>query len=123
MSLFKKNKKITDGVVDIDVNELVEKRRSPVGIPLLILNIIAFTMTLFQMYCAGFKTIDVMQFRALHMAFGMCILFLIYPMTKKSSRTKIPWYDWVFALWPRFPICTSPSASSNWLNVQVLSTR
>ena len=97
MSLFKKNKKITDGVVDIDVNELVEKRRSPVGIPLLILNIIAFTMTLFQMYCAGFKTIDVMQFRALHMAFGMCILFLIYPMTKKSSRTKIPWYDWVFA--------------------------
>ena len=97
MSLFKKKNKSTDGVVDIDVNELVEKRRSPVGIPLLILNIIGFVMTLFQMYCAGFKTIDVMQFRALHMAFGMCILFLIYPMTKKSSRTKIPWYDWIFA--------------------------
>lgn len=98
MSLFKKKeKKITDGVVDIDVNELVEKRRSPVGIPLLILNIIGFVMTLFQMYCAGFKTIDVMQFRALHTAFGMCILYLIYPMTKKSSRNKIPWYDWVLA--------------------------
>lgn len=98
MSLFKKKKKVTDGVVDIDVNELVEKRRSPAGIPLLILNIIGFVMTLFQMYCAGFKSIDVMQFRALHMAFGMCILFLIYPMTKKSSRTKIPWYDWICAI-------------------------
>ena len=41
MSLFKKKNKSTDGVVDIDVNELVEKRRSPAGIPLLILNIIA----------------------------------------------------------------------------------
>ena len=98
MSLFKKKKKVTDGVVDIDVNELVEKRRSPAGIPLLILNIIGFVMTLFQMYCAGFKSIDVMQFRALHMAFGMCILFLIYPMTKKASRTKIPWYDWICAV-------------------------
>jgi TRAP transporter 4TM/12TM fusion protein len=95
MNLFKKKQR---DIVDIDVNELVEKRRSPIGIPLLIVNIISFVMTLFQMYCAGFKTIDVMQFRALHMAFGMCILFLIYPMSKKASRTNIPWYDWILAV-------------------------
>ena len=40
-----------DGYVNIDVNELVEKRRSPVGVALLIVNIIAFGMTIFQMYC------------------------------------------------------------------------
>lgn len=96
--MFKKKKNTTvDGIVDIDVKKLVEKRRSPTGIVLLIVNIIAFSMTIFQLYCAGFKTIDVMQFRALHAGFGMCILFLIYPMTKRSSRSSIPWYDWICA--------------------------
>ena len=66
-----------DGYVNIDVNELVEKRRSPVGVALLIVNIIAFGMTIFQMYCAGFKTIDVMPFRAAHTGLGMAILFLM----------------------------------------------
>lgn len=92
-----------DGYVNIDVNELVEKRRSPVGVALLIVNIIAFGMTIFQMYCAGFKTIDVMPFRAAHTGLGMAILFLIYPMTKKASRTSIPWYDWVLAFLASVP--------------------
>lgn len=102
--LKRKNKMTSeDGYVNIDVNELVEKRRSPVGVALLIVNIIAFGMTIFQMYCAGFKTIDVMPFRAAHTGLGMAILFLIYPMTKKASRTSIPWYDWVLAFLASVP--------------------
>ncbi|MCR4712532.1 MAG: TRAP transporter permease [Clostridia bacterium] len=102
--LFKKKQKTdTDGFVNIDVNELVEKRRSPAGLALLIVNVIAFCMTIFQLYCAGFKTIDVMQFRTLHTAFGLCILFLIYPMFKGSSRKIIPWYDWILAVVATIP--------------------
>lgn len=90
-------------VVDIDVNLLVEKKRSLIGPTLLIVNVIGFSMALFHMYCAGFKTIDVMQFRAMHLAFGLCILFLVYPMSKKSSRDTVPWYDWVLAVIATIP--------------------
>ena len=96
--MFNKKKRTEDDIVTIDVNELVEKKRSLVGISLLIVNIIGFSMTLFQLYVAGFKTIDVTIFRALHLAFGLCIVFLTYPMTKKSSREKIPWYDYILAV-------------------------
>jgi TRAP transporter 4TM/12TM fusion protein len=103
MVLFKKLKKSKGGIVDIDVNLLVEKKRSPTGTQLLIVNIIGFGMALFHMYCAGFKTIDVMQFRATHTALGLCILFLLYPLTKKSSRVTIPWYDWLIAVIAMIP--------------------
>lgn len=102
--IFKRKKKTNaEGFVDIDVNELVEKKRFPTGTALLIVNIVAFAMTIFQMYCAGFKTIDVMPFRALHTGFGLFLLFCIYPMHKKASRTSIPWYDWMFAIIATIP--------------------
>lgn len=102
--IFKKKKRMdADGIVDIDVNELVEKKRFPTGKALLIINIIAFGMTLFQMYCAGFKTIDVMPFRALHTGLGLCLLFCIYPVNKKASRTTVPWYDWSLAALATIP--------------------
>lgn len=102
--IFKRKKKTnSEGIVNIDVNELVEKRRFPTGKALLVVNIIAFGMTLFQMYCAGFKTIDVMPFRALHTGLGLCILFCIYPMNKKASRSNIPWYDWGLAALATIP--------------------
>lgn len=104
MALFKKNKKTNaEGYVDIDVNELVEKKRTLTGKVLLIVNILGFIWTLFQMYCAGFKTMDVMPFRAAHIGFGLCILFLIYPMHKKASRATIPWYDWCLAILATLP--------------------
>lgn len=102
--IFKKKKKTNaNGIVDINVTELVEKRRFPTGKALLAINIIAFGMTLFQMYCAGFKTIDVMPFRALHMGLGLCLLFCIYPISKKASRATVPWYDWALAVLATIP--------------------
>ena len=110
MALFKKKTK--NDVVDLtadQLNDLVETKRSPVGTALLIVNIIGFVMTLFQLYCAGIKTLDVMQFRAIHMALGLSIIFIIYPLSKRSSREKVPVYDWVLsalALVPTFYIAT-----------------
>lgn len=98
MSLFKKKSK--SDVVDLSaeqLNDLVETKRSPVGTSLLIVNIVACFMTLFQMYCAGIKTLDVMQFRSIHVALGLFILFVIYPFSKKSSREKVPVWDWILA--------------------------
>lgn len=97
MSLFKKKTKV-DKAAEIDVNELGEVTRSIGGISLLIVNIIACGMTVFQMYMAGFGTMDVIPFRALHLCFAITILFLTFPITKKAPRNKIPWYDWVMAV-------------------------
>ena len=96
--LFKKKKRVEDGIVTIDVNELVEKKRTLAGTALLIVNIIGCIMSVFQMYVAGISTIDVTIFRALHLGFGLCITYMVYPMTKKSSRSQIPWYDYFLAV-------------------------
>ena len=36
--------------------------------------------------------------RAVHLAFGMALSALAYPLFKKSPRDRIPWYDWGLAL-------------------------
>ncbi len=36
--------------------------------------------------------------RSLHVAMMIAMTFLLYPRGKKSSRTVIAWYDWVFAI-------------------------
>ena len=98
MSLFKKKGK--DEIVDLtaeQLEDLVEVKRSPVGITLLIVNIVGFIMTMFHLYCAGIKTLDVMQFRSIHIALGLFIIFIIYPFSKKSSRERVPLWDWFLA--------------------------
>ena len=79
--LFKKKKRVEDGIVTIDVNELVEKKSTMAGTALLIFNINCCIMSVFQMYVAGISTIDVTIFRALHLGFGLCITYMVYPMT------------------------------------------
>lgn len=100
--MFKK-KTTKDDIVSIDVNELVEKKRSLAGMSLMIVNIIGFVMSMFQLYVAGISAIDVTVFRALHLGFGLAITFLVYPMTSKSSRKTIPWYDYVLAVLATIP--------------------
>ncbi|MCI9597450.1 MAG: TRAP transporter permease [Firmicutes bacterium] len=76
---------------------LVDKRRVLVGKTLLAVNIICFAMALFQLYAAGIHTYAANIMRPIHLGFGMCIVFLIYPFCKKSSKKKIAWYDLILA--------------------------
>src|SRR5690606_41404321 len=36
--------------------------------------------------------------RAIHMAFGMSLVFLLYPARKGGSRTSLPWWDVLMAV-------------------------
>ncbi len=36
--------------------------------------------------------------RIIHLAFGLTLATLAFPLFKKSSRTQIPWYDWVLVV-------------------------
>lgn len=79
------------------VKALADKRRQLTGGVLLAVNIICFIMALYQLYIAGIHTFPANVARPIHLGFGMCIVFLTYPMLKKSSKTKIAWYDYILA--------------------------
>lgn len=77
---------------------LVDKRRQLSGTALLIVNVICFAMSIFQLYAAGIYPFSAHILRAIHLGFGMTIVFLIYPIMKKGVQTKIPLRDIVLAI-------------------------
>lgn len=60
----------------------------------IIVSVLAILYSLFHLNNI-FNPIPTLQARALHVAVGMALIFLIYPTTKKQDRSKIVWYDWI----------------------------
>jgi len=90
----------------IDVQKLLEQYdtesnvRRPIGMIAIIISIIAISMSIFHFYTGGFGLWLALKQRALHLAFTLTLIFLLYPTTKKgigSDKTKIPVYDFVLA--------------------------
>lgn len=59
---------------------------------------IAITFSIFQIYTAAFGVFDAMIQRSVHLAFGFCLIFLLYPASKKWSRDKLHWFDLFLAI-------------------------
>ncbi len=59
--------------------------------------LIAVGLSLFHLYTAGFGLLNAMKQRSVHLALVLVLVFFLYPGFKKSSMTKIPWYDFVLA--------------------------
>ena len=72
---------------------------------------VGFTWAVFQLYIASdlpfilsqmFGTSSTVfnnsEARAIHLAFGMSLAALSYPLFKSSPRNRIPWYDWALAV-------------------------
>ncbi|CAD2076039.1 C4-dicarboxylate ABC transporter [Phocicoccus schoeneichii] len=90
--------------LEADVQEVLEKydRDSTTRVfkskhVAMIVSIIAVFYSLFHIYIV-FNPIPTLQARAIHVAVGLALIFLLYPIFKTSDRTKAPWYDWVLAL-------------------------
>jgi len=90
----------------IDVQKLLEQYdtesnvRRPLGIIAIIISIIAISMSIFHFYTGGFGLWLALKQRALHLAFTLTLIFLLYPTTKKgigSDKTKVPVYDFILA--------------------------
>ncbi len=76
---------------------MVDKKRQLTGATLMIVNIICFSMTLFQLYAAGPGNLVANALRAIHLGYGLCLVFLLYPICSKASRDRIQFYDIVLA--------------------------
>jgi len=78
-----------------EVNDLLKKydkganSRELKGFPAKILSAILICFTLFQLYTAIFGVMDAMLQRAIHLAFGLSLVYLFYPTRQSWSRKKM----------------------------------
>ncbi|EHM09962.1 LOW QUALITY PROTEIN: TRAP transporter, 4TM/12TM fusion protein [Thermanaerovibrio velox DSM 12556] len=88
----------------IDIDEIVRKYdtearfRSLKGWQGALVTVIAVAMSVFHFYTAGFGLLDAVKQGAVHLAFTLSLVFLLYPISSKSAKDKIPWYDVLLAL-------------------------
>ncbi|ROZ75740.1 TRAP transporter permease [Ramlibacter sp. WS9] len=92
-----------------DLDQLVKEAdlggREPGGAVGIGLAILAALWSLFQVWYAsplpftfGFGILNDTEARAVHLAFAVFLAFCAFPAFKQSSRTVIPWSDWLLAL-------------------------
>src|SRR5690554_3376472 len=89
---------------DFDLDEVLAKydlessfrRLAGIAGRLIALALIAFS--LFQLYTAAFGVFDARIQRAIHLAFGMSLTFLLFPARKGGSRKTLPWWDVLLGL-------------------------
>lgn len=61
--------------------------------------LIAVAMSCFHFYTSGFGLLLMQKQGAIHLAFTLTLVFLLYPASSKHSKTSgVPWYDWILAL-------------------------
>ncbi|MEM8648909.1 MAG: TRAP transporter permease [Pseudomonadota bacterium] len=99
--------------VDTDVDQMVAEvetgSRNAVGFAGRFILAIAFVWALFQIYIASsipftltsLTGINVVfnnqEARQIHLAFGLVLAMLAYPLFKSSPQDRVPFYDWILA--------------------------
>ncbi|MBD8069545.1 TRAP transporter permease [Bacillus sp. PS06] len=63
----------------------------------IIISAFAIVYSLFHLYIT-FNPIPTLQQRAIHVAAGLSLIFLLYPTTKNQDRSRIAWFDWILFL-------------------------
>ncbi len=59
---------------------------------------LAIAFSVFQVYTAAFGVLDAMIQRAIHLGFGLSLIYLLYPSSKKWSRNKLHPLDALLAV-------------------------
>ncbi len=63
-----------------------------------VISILSIGLAAYQLYTAYFNIFDTLRHRALHTGVIVALVFLLYPISAKVSRSKLPWYDIVLAI-------------------------
>ncbi len=85
--------------------------RAPTGMVAQFIAWTAFTWAVFQLYIAsnlpfwlsdvtglGFWVVTNSDARLYHLAFGLFLAALAFPLLKSSPRDRVPWYDWALGI-------------------------
>ena len=68
------------------------------GVMAKIVSAIAITFSIFQLYTATFGVLDAQLQRAVHLGFGLALVYLLYPTRKSWSRYKVHPFDVLLAV-------------------------
>lgn len=89
---------------ELSAEEVMQKfdkesdKREMKGFWNILINAICIVFALFQLYTATFGILDAHLQRAIHLAFGFLLIFLLYPARKSWSRTSMNPLDVIFAI-------------------------
>ncbi|MEW6563930.1 MAG: TRAP transporter permease [Spirochaetota bacterium] len=72
--------------------------RSLKGFGSRLISALAITFAVFQLYTAVFGVLDAMLQRSIHLSFGLCLIFLLYPTKKSWPRDRLHPLDAVLAV-------------------------
>ncbi len=93
---------LQEGDQKIDLDDLMRKYdtearfRALEGWQSKLVAFIAIAMSCFHFYTSGFGLLLAQKQGAVHLAFTLCLVFLLYPATSKQSKTSgIPFYDFI----------------------------
>lgn len=79
-----------------EVDQLVERfegtTRRPTGAAALVVRCLAVAMALYHVW-ATFAYIPAHPMRAVHLGFGLVLILLLYPASRRQDRARIPWTD------------------------------
>ena len=103
------NQNSSSASISQEVQEMVAQAdsgaRAPEGLPGKLLWGVALCWALFQLWYASplpfmfdFGVFNDTQARAIHLSFAVFLAYTAFPAFKRSSRTVVPWHDWLFAL-------------------------
>ncbi len=89
---------------EVNVEEILKKYdkesafRTPGGIWNKITIFLCIAFSAFQLYTAALGVYPAQIQRSVHLAFTLCLVFLLFPVSsKKVKDNKIPWFDFVLA--------------------------
>ena len=89
---------------ELSADEVMQKfdkesdKREVKGIWNIIINAICIAFAVFQLYTATFGVLDAHLQRAIHLAFGFLLIFLLYPGRKSWSRSSMNPLDVLLAI-------------------------
>jgi len=93
---------LQEGNQKIDLDDLMRKYDTEARFRALegwqgkLVSLIAIAMSCFHFYTSGFGLLLAQKQGAVHLAFTLCLVFLLYPATSKQSKTSgIPFYDFI----------------------------
>jgi TRAP-type uncharacterized transport system fused permease subunit len=52
----------------------------------------------FHLYTAAFGVLEAWMQRMVHLSWVFPVAFVCWPLSRRSPRDRVPWYDWLLAL-------------------------
>ncbi|PAD19913.1 TRAP transporter permease [Terribacillus saccharophilus] len=71
--------------------------RKLAGIMGAIVFFLLLAFSLYQLYTATFGNVPTQIHRSIHLGFGLVLIYLLFPVNRKSKEKRIAWYDYLLA--------------------------